>query len=357
MNLIPTEGVGSIPRSRELQEAFVAYSKGNLSSEKMNQYFDDAVQETIKSLEATGSPIVNDGEQTKSSFVTYPLDDLENLIGDGIVIPFEDGHTRQLPKLASGPFRYSKYAGSYLPRAKKFATRPLKQAVISASAMSLLYPQDGLPGYSREQFINDLINESVADIRSCFDNGAVSVQVDFTEARLSIKLDPSKGLLKQFIDLNNQVLSHFSEKERQHIGIHTCPGGDHDSTHSADVDYAELIPLLLTLNSGNFYMQMASESDPVKSLKLIGENIRPNQRVYVGVIDVVNEAIETPEVVYDRIMTAAEYIPVQQLGTTDDCGFSPFGDDIATSRSTAFAKIAARVEGTKMASEKLKLHS
>jgi len=163
--------------------------------------------------------------------------------------------------------------------------------------------------------------------------------------------------LKQFIDLNNQVLSHFSEKERQHIGIHTCPGGDHDSTHSADVDYAELIPLLLTLNSGNFYMQMASESDPVKSLKLIGENIRPNQRVYVGVIDVVNEAIETPEVVYDRIMTAAEYIPVQQLGTTDDCGFSPFGDDIATSRSTAFAKIAARVEGTKMASEKLKLHS
>ncbi len=93
-----------------------------------------------------------------------------------------------------------------------------------------------------------MINQSVADVRSCFDNGAHHVQVDFTEARLAIKLDPSKALLKQFIDLNNQVLSHFSEEERQRIGFHTCPEGDHDSTHSADVDYAELIPLFLTLN-------------------------------------------------------------------------------------------------------------
>ncbi len=355
MNMIPTESVGSIPRSRELQEAMVACSEGNLSAEALEKHFDRAVKDTIENLEATGSPIVNDGEQTKSSFVTYPLDGLDNLAGDGVTIPFEDGHTRQLPRLTSGPFRYSAYAGNYLPRARKFATRPLKQAVISASAMSLLYPQDGLPGYSQEQFIHDLVKHSVADIRSCLDQGAHHVQVDFTEARLALKLDPSKGLLQQFIHLNNQVLSHFTEQERQLIGFHTCPGGDHDSTHSADVDYAELIPLFLTLNAGSFYMQMASEKDPVKSLKLIGEHIRPDQRVYVGVIDVVNEEIETPEVVYDRIMTAAEYIPLSQLGTTDDCGFSPFSDDVATSRETAFAKITSRVEGTRKASEKLKL--
>jgi len=353
MNLIPTEAVGSVPRPRELQEAIAAFTKGNLSLEKLNQHFDGAVEETIKRLEATGSPIISDGEQAKTSFVTYPLDGLDNLAGDGISIPFEDGHTRQLPRLTNGPFKYSAYAGSYLPRAKKFATRPLKQAVISASAMSLLYPQEGLPNYSQEQFLKDLIYHSVADIRSCFDNGAHHVQVDFTEARLAIKLDPSKGLLRQFINLNNQVLSHFSEQERQRIGFHTCPGGDHDSTHSADVDYAELIPLFLTLNSGNFYMQMASEKDPIKSLKIIGENIRHNQMVFVGVIDVTNEEVETAEMVYDRIMTAAEYIPVSQLGTTDDCGFSPFSDDIVTSRDTAFAKITSRIQGTMMASEKL----
>jgi len=270
MNTIPTEPVGSLPRPRKLQEAVAAFKEGSLSSDKLNSLFDEVVKKTIQRFEATGSPVISDGEQTKTSFVTYPLDGLPNLASDGISIPFDDGHDRQLPRLTSGPFQYSTYAGSFLPRAKKFATRPLKQAVISASAMSLLHPEDGIPDYPQEQFIEDLIQQSVKDISSCFENGAHHVQVDFTEARLAIKLDPSKQLLKQFIDLNNQVLSHFSEKQRQRIGFHTCPGGDHDSTHSADVDYSELIPLFLTLNAGNFYMQMASEENPEKSLKIIG---------------------------------------------------------------------------------------
>lgn len=84
----------------------------------------------------------------------------------------------------------------------------------------------------------------------------------FIEGRLAVKLDPSNQLLGQFIVLNNLVLSHFTEDERQRIGFHTCPGGDHDSTHSAEIDYGDLIPMLLTLNSGNFYMQMVSEKNP-----------------------------------------------------------------------------------------------
>ncbi len=350
---IHTEPVGSVPRAPELQEAMTAFAQGGLSTDALNAHFDEAVRDTIQRFEAAGSPIVSDGEQAKSSFATYPLEGLDNLAPDGAVIPFEDGHTRQLPRLATGPFRYGIYAGSYLPRAKKFATRPVKQAVISASALSLLYPEDSIAGYSRDQFVADLVEHAVADIRSCFDNGASNVQIDFTEGRLAIKLDPSKGLLQQFIDLNNRVLSHFTPEERQRIGVHTCPGGDHDSTHSADVDYAELIPMLMTLDAGSFFMQMASEEQPERALKLIGEHLGPDRRAFVGVIDVINEEVETDETVRDRVLAAAEYIPVNQLGTTDDCGFSPFGDDVATSRDTAFAKIAARVRGTQMAADKL----
>ena len=53
------------------------------------------------------------------------------------------------------------------------------------------------------------------------------------------------------------------------------------------------------------------------------------------------------------MLEAAEFIPLDQLGTTDDCGFSPFCDDRSTSRETAFAKIQARVEGTRLAEEAL----
>jgi 5-methyltetrahydropteroyltriglutamate--homocysteine methyltransferase len=329
------------------------FAAGSISAEEMERLFDEAVRDTVEQFEKTGSPVITDGEQTKSSFVTYPLTNLDNLAPDGVVIPFVDGHTRQLPHLTKGPFRYGDYAGSYLPRAKKFASKPVKQAVISASALSLLYPADGIEGYPREQFLDDLVEHAVADIRSCFDNGAENVQIDFTEARLAIKLDPTKGLLQQFIDLNNRVLSNFTPEERQRIGVHTCPGGDHDSTHSADVAYSELIPLLMTLDVGNFYVQMASEERPEEALKLIGENLKHNHKIFVGVIDVNDENVESAETVRDRVLTAADFIPVGQLGTTDDCGFSPFSDDVVSSRETAFAKIRARIQGTELAAAEL----
>lgn len=147
---IPTEPIGSVPRPATLREAATALAHGTISHADYESALDAAVQETIEQFEATGSPIVTDGEQAKSSFATYTLEGLENIAPDGVVIPFEDGHTRQLPRLTHGPFRYGVYAGSYLPRAQRFATRPLKQSVISPSAMSLLYPEAGVPGYSQE---------------------------------------------------------------------------------------------------------------------------------------------------------------------------------------------------------------
>jgi 5-methyltetrahydropteroyltriglutamate--homocysteine methyltransferase len=297
--------------------------------------------------------VITDGEQSKPSFATYPIEGLENLAPDGVTIPFADGHTRQLPRLTSGPFQYRHYAASYLTKAKKYTKVPVKQAVIAASAISLLYPQDGIEGYSRDTFLDDLVNEAASDIRQSLDAGAHDVQMDFTEGRLSVKLDPSKGLLGQFVELNNRVLARFSDEERKRIGIHTCPGGDLDSTHSADVDYAELLPGLFDIRVGNFYIQLASESDRKRVLGIIRDNMRPEQRVFVGVIDPINPKVETASEVRDRVLEAAEIIPVSQLGTCDDCGFSPFGDDTSTARDTAFAKIQARVEGTQLAAEKL----
>ena len=81
--------------------------------------------------------------------------------------------------------------------------------------------------------------------------------------------------------------------------------------------------------------------------------MKPDQRVFVGVVAPIDPRVETPEEVRDRVLEAAQYIPVEQLGTTDDCGFSPFCDDTSTSRDTAFAKIRARVLGTALAAEML----
>jgi 5-methyltetrahydropteroyltriglutamate--homocysteine methyltransferase len=133
------------------------------------------------------------------------------------------------------------------------------------------------------------------------------------------------------------------------IGVHTCPGGDRDSTHSAEVDYAELLPSLFQLKARNFYIALASEQDRVRVLKIIRAHMKPEQRIFIGVTAPIDPRMETPEEIRDRIVEAAEYIPADQLGTTDDCGFSPFCDDTSTTRDTAFKKIQARVQGTALA--------
>jgi 5-methyltetrahydropteroyltriglutamate--homocysteine methyltransferase len=254
-----------------------------------------------------------------------------------------------MPRLTAGPFRYRRHADSFLERALRYARVPVKQAVISPSALSLMYPATGIPGYPREQFLDDLLAEHEAEVRGCLQKGAHCVQIDFTEGRLAMKIDPSGTLLNSFVDLNNLALSRFSPEERGRIGVHTCPGGDRDSTHSADVDYADLLPSLFALRAANFYIALAGEPDRLRVLKIIRDHLRPGHRIFVGVVAPIDPHVETPGEVRDRILEAAAYIPLAQLGTTDDCGFAPFSDDTSTSRDTAFAKIRARVLGTALA--------
>ncbi len=376
---IPTENVGSLPRPAKLQAALADYDAGKISHEQLKQEQDAACRDSIERMEATGSPIVSDGEQRASSFATYPLADTlagtglaSNLAGDGQYFAiFSDGHHRQLPRLVSGPFRYKTYAAEYVAEAKKMAKKPVKQAVIAPSMLSLLYPLDGaLPGYTREQFLADLCDECEKDIRQCFAAGAVRVSIDFTEGRLACRNDPAnpwtgRGMLGQFIELNNRVIDQFSADERKNIGVHTCPGGDCDATHSADVDYAELLPSMFKMNAGYFLMQLSSERDRERVYKLVGEHSRADangvkQVCFIGVVNPQSPRVETAEEIAEELVKASKYIPVERLGSTDDCGFSPFSTDVKpkhgspdVARDIAFEKIAARVKGTAMASEKL----
>jgi methionine synthase II (cobalamin-independent) len=375
----PTEPVGSLPRPAKLQAALAGYDAGKVSREELTIEQDAACLDSIKRMEATGSPIVSDGEQRASSFATYPITDTlggtglaDNLAADGQYFAiFTDGHHRQLPRLTGGPFRYKTFAASYLEKAMKMASKPLKQAVIAPSMLALLYPlDDEVEGYPREQFLSDLCDECEKDIRMCFATGAARVSIDFTEGRLACRNDPrnpwtGRGMLGQFIELNNRVIDRFSAEERRNIGIHTCPGGDCDSTHSADVDYAELLPSMFKMNAGYFLMQLASEPDKERVYRLIGEHSREDangvaQVCFIGVINPQNPRVETAEEVRDDLLLASKHIPKERLGSTDDCGFSPFSIDVKpkhgspdVARDIAFEKIKARVDGAQMASEKL----
>ncbi len=100
-----------------------------------------------------------------------------------------------------------------------------------------------------------------------------------------------------------------------------------------------------------------------KDVYPIGSRAPPGPQVcFVGVINPLNPLVETPEQVADALVTAANFIPKDRLGATDDCGFSPFSIDEKPkhgspdfARDVAFEKITSRVRGTEMASERLGL--
>ncbi|KAJ7826277.1 hypothetical protein B0H14DRAFT_2368273 [Mycena olivaceomarginata] len=377
---LPTESVGSLPRPQYLQAAFADYDVGKASLDELLAAQDKAAADSVKRMEETGQGLVTDGEQRASSFATYPIIDTlggkglaANLTADGQYFAiFDDGHHRQLPRLTRGPFKYKTYAYEYFRKSKPLAKKAgMKQAVIAPSMMYLLYPLQGeIDGYPKSQFIADLVAECEKDIRGCFSAGAARVSIDFTEGRLASKKDPrnpwtSANLLQTFIDLNNQVLDRFTPQERANIGIHTCPGGDCDSVHSAEVDYHELLPQLFQMNAGYFLIQCASEKDKEKVYREIGQTIRKDangvkQVAFIGVVNPLDPRVETPEEICASLLFASKYIPIDQLGATDDCGFSPFSVDVKPkhgspdfARDIAFQKIASRVKGVKMASEKL----
>ena len=376
---IPTELVGSLPRPMKLQEGYQKLDDGEITWEDLQALQDEAAEDSIKRLEETGEPLVTDGEQRESSFATYPITDTlagtglaDNLAGDGQFFAiFDDGHHRQLPRLTGGPFRYKTFASEFVEKNKAIASRGVKQAVIAPSMLMLLYPlEEEIDGYSREQFLDDLCDEVEKDIRQCFDAGAERVSIDFTEGRLANKNDSrnpwtNKDMLQEFIDLNNRVIDRFSPEERKNIGIHTCPGGDCDSVHSKDVPYEKLLSKMFQLNAGYFLIQCASEDDKENVYKLVGEYSRDDangvpQVCFMGVINPLDPEVETPEQVRDDLVKAAKHIPVERLGATDDCGFSPFSRDVKPkhgspdfARDVAMQKISARLKGVQMASEEL----
>ena len=368
---VPTEHVGSLPRTAELQRAVLAADEGALAIEDLRAAQDAAVRDTLDRLTLTGSPLLGDGEQRRQSFASYPLGTTDLEPGP-IFAVFADGHHRLVPRITRPPFRFQSWAADDLARIRPLTNQPLKQAVISPSMLSLMVPHGTADTVEREELLNDIVAGCAEDIARSFAAGASRVSIDFTEGRLALRRDlaaPWAGpeALPQFIDLMNRVLDRLTPEQRAATGVHTCPGNANDAAHSADVDYAQLIPDLFQIEAGYFLMQAASEDDPERVARLVGEELRNiraagrrEPRILLGVTDPRTPRLESPDEVHAQLMRAARHIPAELLGSTDDCGFSPYVVDEKPrhgspdhARDVACAKIAARVRGTQRAEAEL----
>jgi len=183
-----------------------------------------------------------------------------------------------------------------------------------------------------------------------FRAGAVRVSVDFTEAgsRTRTTRAPVDGqdMLDEFIELNNRVLDRFSAAERVNIGrtraraatATACtPGGAVRAAAVEDVQHQRRVLPDPVLERGG----------PRDVYRMCGKYSREDangvpQVCFMGVINPLDPRVETAEEVRDQLVLAAKHIPVERLGATDDCGFSPFSRDVKPSTARRTSRATSR---------------
>ena len=260
--MIPTEPIGSIPRPPALIEA-VAANGGNTDDPALEPLFDDGDPRHDRALR--GDRLAGH-HRRRAAQVSQLLGLLRSRAAEHGARRLQDPVRRRphAPDAAADRGAVPLQACTRIATSRsRSATRrvPVKQAVISPSALSLLYPADGIPGYSREQFIEDLLTEHVGEVRRCLAEGRAR-GADRLHRGPPRGQARSDGRAARELHRSQQPRARaVHPEERKRIGVHTCPGGDRDSTHSADVDYAELLPSLLQLNLTNFYVALAGERD------------------------------------------------------------------------------------------------
>jgi len=238
---IPTEPIGSIPRPPDLLQKL---SQVDSEDPALASLYEDAIRDTIERFEATGSRVVTDGEQKKyHNFLTYCVHGLPNASSDGFAIPFS--MVIRAVCCGSREARFAICATQIHTWMWPCVMRgwPVKQAVISPSALSLMYPAEGIADYPREQFIETCC----ANMRPRCDAAVRRERTRFKSILLSAACREDRSFRpapRQFRDLNNLALSRFSPEERERIGIHTCPGVIYAQRIAPEVDYADLLPRL-----------------------------------------------------------------------------------------------------------------
>ena len=274
-----------------------AAAEGRISSAALDDLFDDAVRDTLRRFEATGSPVDHRRRAAQAELRDVPGRRAHEPRAGRRHDPVRG---RPHPAAAAAHERPVplRHAGVVLPRrrARRARPRPLKQAVISASALSLLYPGDGLEGYSRDTFVEDLVDQAADELRGMRRPRRHRRRSTSPRRACRSSSIPSGGLLDAFVDLNNQVLARLTDEERAQGRRPHLPR----RRPRLDAQRRHRLRGAAARRCSGSTSTGSSSSSPARPtgervLGILGEQATGDRRIFVGVIDPLDPRVETPE--------------------------------------------------------------
>jgi 5-methyltetrahydropteroyltriglutamate--homocysteine methyltransferase len=372
-----TSVVGSFPRPRWLIEAFERHSRGELGNEEFSEYLDDAVKLTVKEEELAGLDVVTDGEQRRTSFVSFV----------GQKIPgFKMIHITQLNPKAMEIMRQYRAQLTYwravpveqlrdsvialdeFQFTRKVTQRPIKVTLPSPYLVMWetwhhelsrsIYP-------APEDLAGDYVRILRAEMTRLRDAGVDFMQLD--EPMLGDLVEASedkpdryrrvielihgqryrgfRNELNLARDLINEAVKGIGGVR---IGMHMDRWPNPDSPFYG-VGYEKLAPEVLDIKVKQYILEYASpgSGDPVKIMELLPSD----KELGLGVIDVRSTQVEDPETVVRRVEKLGKHIDPARIWLNPDCGFSP-GMYRKFERRIAFAKVSSMVKAAEMLRKK-----
>ncbi len=311
---LPLSTIGSFPKPERLKQARADVARGVLPVEDLRRIEREETASCLGAQEALGLDLLVDGEMYRGDMTTYFAEQLEGFRISGLVRSYGNRYYRK--PIVVGPVRWPRpVTVDWFRFAVEQTRRPVK-AILTGPYTMMDWSFDEHYG-SREALAMALAEVIRQEAAALVEAGARYVQID--EPAVSVRPDE--------IDLAIRAMGAVTEGLRAHTITHVCYG-----------DFPAIYPRLLDLPVDQFTLEL-SNSD--LGLLELFKTAPFTKELGAGVLDVHSHAIESVEVVRERIRAALAVVPADRLFINPDCGLK------TRTPGEAQAKLAAMVEATR----------
>jgi len=346
--------VGSFLRPRRLLEARERRQKGELSPEGLRAVEDDAIREIVKFQEDVGLQGITDGEFRRTYF---HIDFLEQLGGVKTDVPVTIRKPDGSEELAPPVMRVIDKV-RHVKDIQRADFEFLKSQVSPGHTPTMLHFRGGRAGISREHypdlepFYQDVADAYGDELRSLAAAGCTYVQMDDTnlaylcddkmrEAARGRGDDPDE-LPHRYAGFINRVVAQ--KPEGMTLCVHLCRG-NFKSTWAAQGGYEPVAEALLSEMQvdGYFLEYDDARSGDFRPLRFLPKG----KTVVLGLVTTKLGQLESKDDLKRRIDEASEFVPLEQLCLSPQCGFSStvHGNAIAVEAQRAKLRLVIEVAG------------
>lgn len=327
--ILPTSMIGSYAMPGWLERLKTEFFARRISRHDLDEINDAASKAAIKDQETAGLDIVTDGEARRDNMVDYFIERFPGVQIDRtskkFYYDFYDSEVQgKLPVASLGLVQDFKFLRMFTDRQPKFCvTGP---HCLTKRIRNKFYP-------SEEALALDIAKVMNMELKALAKAGANYIQID----------EPYYSGFPEDLPWAIRALNALVEGIEARVAVHICYGNRYGKP-SWEGSYRYLFPAILDAKVQQLTLEFARRGG--EDLDLFKQY--PSKfEVGVGVIDVKNQDVETPDLVAQHLRRALEVLPAERIWVMPDCGC------FHLSRDVAFAKLQAMVEGTRMVRREL----